>query len=295
MDMNLPTSEGSKPDVTQLLQASLDERWKKYGAELKRCQEEFSNEAVHDLRVATRRILALVGLLRLVFPGLRVRKLRRTFKDQLDEFDNLRDTQVILEEISKTEQDLPQLQTFQQHLKRREKKRLRTLHKKVKKFKISKLEKRLRKLNRSVESEARDDTEARVLQAVDDSFARVQERLKDVDSDRPATIHRVRVAFKSFRYMVEIARPLLKDFPETNFEQMDRYQTLMGDVQDSEVFLETFADFSEDASPADVEPVRRYIERRQADAIAAYREQMSQLSTFWRAAPDQPFPWEKTS
>jgi len=56
--MTTPVIEGTKPDTTQLLLEALDTRWKTYNMELKRCRAEFSNEAVHDLRVAARRMLA---------------------------------------------------------------------------------------------------------------------------------------------------------------------------------------------------------------------------------------------
>ena len=38
-----------------ILLESLDERWRKFRLELKVCREEFSEESVHDLRVAARR------------------------------------------------------------------------------------------------------------------------------------------------------------------------------------------------------------------------------------------------
>src|SRR5512138_3690242 len=99
--MTAPETETeNKLDARELLLAALEERWKKYRTELKRCRDEFSNEAVHDLRVATRRMLALVKLLNSVDRHPRLKKLNNAFKDQLDEFDDLRDTQVILAELS---------------------------------------------------------------------------------------------------------------------------------------------------------------------------------------------------
>jgi CHAD domain-containing protein len=52
----------------QLLLEALEKRWKTFLAELKRCRAEFSNEAVHDLRVALRRLLSLIQLLNCVEP-----------------------------------------------------------------------------------------------------------------------------------------------------------------------------------------------------------------------------------
>src|SRR5215211_8789544 len=118
--------------VNQFLLEALDERWKNYRAELKRCRAEFSNEAVHDLRVAARRMLAFIRLLNSISPRPRLQRLNRAFKDQLDEFDDLRDTQVVLAEISETVQELPQLQAFKDHLQGTEKSSLKTLRTKLK-------------------------------------------------------------------------------------------------------------------------------------------------------------------
>ena len=278
----------------QLLLNGLENRWKKYREELKRCHTEFSNEAVHDLRVAARRLLAFIQLLKSISPRLRLKKLTRAFKDQLDEFDDLRDTQVILAELSEILQDLPQLQEFQKYLQSEEQKLLRTLRKRIKKLDISEVKKRIHKTHEAIE-EMDGDLESHILQAVDDAFLRVKQRYSAADIARPATIHRVRVAFKSFRYMVEIIHPLLRNFPAENIKRMNDYQSLMGEIQDAEVFTQTLADFSEHASFSDPEPVRRYEDRRHTDAISAYENQMNQLVTFWRGEPDQPFPWERTA
>jgi CHAD domain-containing protein len=289
------TEEETRPNANQLLLAALEERWKNYRMELKRCRAEFSNEAVHDLRVATRRMLALLQLLNSVSPRPRLQKLIRAFKEQLDEFDDLRDTQVILAELSEILQDLPQLHDFQKHLQFSEERLLRTLRKKIKNLETSEVTKRVRKTHESVETdELNGDLESQIMQAVDDAYLITKQRYGWVDLARPATVHRVRIAFKSFRYMVEIVHPLLQGFPGENLKRMNDYQSLMGEIQDAEIFTQTLADFSDHASLSNPEPVRRYYENRHAGAISAYTSEKDQLDTFWRPAPDQPFPWEKT-
>jgi len=99
--------------------------------------------------------------------------------------------------------------------------------------------------------------------------------------------------FKAFRYMVEIVHPLLSDFPPGILKQMNDYQTLMGNIQDLEVFARTLADFTEKASFPDLNAVQRYYEKRHSEAISAFMSAMDQLHTFWRPATDQPFPWEQ--
>lgn len=292
--MTTPVIEESKPDINQLLLTALENGWKNYRVELKRCRKEFSLEGVHDLRTATRRILVIIQLLNSISPRSRLQKLIRAFKEQLDEFDDLRDTQVILAEISEILQELPQLRSFQKHLQFTEGKILRTLRKRIKKLETSAVIQRIRKTHESIDAEMNDDLESQIMQAVDDAYLLTKQRHGWVDCTRLATIHRVRIAFKSFRYMMEIVHPLLKDFPIENLKRMNDYQSLMGEIQDVEILAQTLADYSEHASFADLEPVRRYYERRHAEAISAYVEEMNQLHIFWRPAPDQPFPWEKT-
>src|SRR5512138_3389392 len=127
----------TKPDsaillVNEFLLEALDQRWKNYRTELQRCRAEFSNEAVHDLRTTARRMLAFIQLLNSVSPRPRLEKLNHAFKDQLEQFDDLRDTQVVLAEISEVLQELPQLQAFKEYLQGIEKSLLKILRKKLK-------------------------------------------------------------------------------------------------------------------------------------------------------------------
>ena len=293
----MTTSAVTDPSLTvpvnQFLLEALDHRWKNYRGELKRCRAEFSNEAVHELRIASRRMLALVRLLNSISPRPRFKKLNRAFKDQLDEFDDLRDTQVVLAEISETLHELPQLQEFQAHLHRVEKGLLKTLRKKLRVIDLFEVSKRIRRIRESLKTELTGDFVLQALQSVDDAYLITRQRRNWVNPAQASSIHRVRVAFKTFRYMVEIVHPLLPHFPPENLKSMHHYQSLMGEIQDVEIIMQALADAPVQVSAFDPEPVRHYYENCHAKAVSAYLECMNQLDTFWRSAPDQPFPWEQ--
>ncbi len=293
MDNRDLTQEPPTPiDANQHLLASLDKRWDKYRSELKRCRNEFSNEAVHDLRIATRRMLALVQLLRMLNPRPRLQKLRRTFKDQLDNFDDLRDIQVMLAEISETIQEIPTLRPFQEYLQKSEEHLLRSVKKKFKQIKTGDSAKRIHKTREMLEPGTIENISTRMLQAADDAFLIARQRLGWIDPSDSATVHSVRIAFKKFRYLVEIIYPALENYPQENLKRMNDYQGAMGEIQDIEILLQTLSDFESSATKFDPEPARRFYEQRHAEAISAYIDDMSELNTFWRPAPDQPFPWE---
>jgi len=285
--------DSSTVPINEFLMEALDRRWKNYRAELKRCRTEFSNEAVHDLRTAARRMLAFIQLLNYISPRPRLLKLNHAFKEQLDEFDDLRDTQVILADVSETLHELPQLHEFQSYLQEVEKNLLKSLRKRLKVIDLFDVSKWIRRMHESLKKESENNLIVPVLQAVDDAFLTTKQRQKWINPAASTTIHRVRIDFKAFRYMVEIVHPLLKDFPSENLKQMHNYQSLMGEIQDVEVIMQALAETPIHLSRFDPEPVRSYYERCHADAISTYLAAMNQLDSFWRPAPDQPFPWEK--
>ena len=280
--------------VNQLLLEALDQRWKNYRTLLKRCRAEFSNEAVHDLRSAARRMLAFIQLSNSISPRPRLEKLNRAFKDQLKEFNDLRDTQVVLAEISEVLQELPQLQEFDQYLQGVETNLLKALRKKLKVIDLFDVSKGIRRMGESLKTESNSNgvLVSSILQAVDDAYLITKQRQKWISPAQASTIHHVRIAFKSFRYMVEIICPLLPDFPSQNLKQMNGYQDRTGAIQDVEVIMQMLADAPAHAASFEAEPVRHYYQSCHAKAISAYMECMDQLDHFWRPAPDQPFPWE---
>lgn len=279
---------------TALLVETLEKRWETYRGELKRCQKEPGEEAIHDLRVATRRLLALVDMLRVVSPHPRVQKLRRTLKDQLDSLDELRDIQVMLIEVSNTLTHVPELAPFQKYLAKREKRLLKSTARAIRSFKTANVRKRLASTRKALlKIEAENDGQKSSLQIVDKAYETALRRFRRIEPAQPATIHRARIAFKKFRYMVEIVHPLAANFPDGNLKHMHAYQGLMGDIQDLEVFLATLDDFADKDASYDPEPVRRFYQQRHSKAINTYVEDMQQIEAFWRPSPDSPFPWEK--
>jgi CHAD domain-containing protein len=69
------------------------------------------------------------------------------------------------------------------------------------------------------------------------TFARVLLRRAELSPVNLRSVHRLRVAFKKFRYTVELARPVLPWADRERGRAMDGFQTAMGEIQDLEVLL----------------------------------------------------------
>ncbi|MDW8105526.1 MAG: CHAD domain-containing protein [Armatimonadota bacterium] len=268
------------------LERSVRDRTRTLRAQVKRCRKQFSEEAVHDLRVAMRRLLALLDYLAFLAPSPALRKARREVKSHLDAFDALRDTQVMLLETSQRLTELPEVEPLHRFLQKREKRLLRQAQKDISGIQDG-YAKVLRGAVRAVAQKGGD-----ILSPVDDAYQTVLHRLALVDPSDTATIHRVRIAFKRFRYSIEVAKPLLTTMPPELLERLHDYQTLMGEIQDMEVMLRTIDEFAARHSDCIMEPVRQHYRARHAEKVAAYLERMNEVYSFWRSAPERPLPWE---
>jgi CHAD domain-containing protein len=279
-------------NTQDLLLDSLDERGTVYSKKLKRSRDDFSTDAIHDLRTSIRRLLAILDVVAFITSAGRIEKLSDRLKDQLDGFSDLRDMQVMLDKMSENVDELPALEPFQDYLKKREKRRQRADEKHIQNLKPGSIKKRLQKIQKDVRDLSEEDLQGKLPQAVDEAFLTVVQRYSEVDPANLLTIHRLRVAFKKFRYMVEAIYPCLPHFPESQLQRMRDYQTKMGDIHDIQVFLETLSEFADKNESYNPQPVRDFYEQMLAECVSDYLKNKDEVLTFWRATPLEAFPWE---
>jgi CHAD domain-containing protein len=227
-------------EVARHLAHLLERTRRRYRKRLAQCQEHFSKTAVHELRVETRRALALLDLvMALDLPGS-PKKPRRALKKRLDAFDELRDAQVELGLIAPWLKKFPEAAEFELFLQSHEDELVAELKCEIRKLKSRRVERALKSLKEEVD-EARGDTTQPVTavleKPVQDAFERVAALRKKIRRRDTETIHRTRVAFKGYRYLCELLQPLLPGMTTARLRLMQEWQTRMGDIQDAEVLL----------------------------------------------------------
>ncbi len=273
MDAN-STTNTTTPAV---LMAVWDARVAVYREHLRRCREAFDVDAVHDLRVAIRRLLALLALLHQLGVTGRKRRLRDRLKRQLSGLGKLRDVQMMLDSV-------PRRHGFAALLREREQQCLARAQRDLQDFPAGKVLRRLEKVhNRLLALPAEAVNRQHLLAVVDDSFAVVLARHAAVDAARPASIHRERIAFKHFRYAVEIVHELSSaDISVAALKALRRYQTLLGAIQDADVLLLAL---QQRAGQPDGEVVHSLLQRQQrrhALAVSRYLAKRDTLRRLWR-------------
>jgi len=283
------------PDVLRHLGDSLDAQWRRYRKRLKRCQEHFSEAAVHDSRVEARRLLATVELLCAFIPERDLRKARGALKDHLASFNRLRDTQVQLIYVEHLIRSFPAALEFREWLRQREARFIRESRKAVKQIKTRRLGKRISAFQRELEqrrSETKPERAFSMTQgAIRLAFARVARLCRRVTAADSETIHRTRIAFKRFRYMVAALAPLLPAVTDHHRQAMRGYQSMMGDIQDVEVLITTLDKFIKHGhDDRATQRMRAEFDRRRGQLIRVYLNAAGKLEQFW---PVQPAPVTK--
>lgn len=274
------------PSALSHVQRSLQKQWKRYRKELKRCQKEFSEKAVHNSRVAARRLSATIGLLESFLPPEIVKKGSCLIKEHLDIFDELRDAQVQLVAVNSLQGTFPTARPFCEWLQKREARFSKRTRACVKRSRTKPLAKLISAAEGAFEKElkkqTRDNAARLLVRSINNAFSRTMRCRQRIRTQQPKSIHRTRVAFKRFRYMVDLlAEHLSAD--EKMLAEMQHYQTMMGDIQDADVLLQSFDKFirKKNIRSESAIQLREELLRKREWLIKVYMDAAGQLRDFW--------------
>jgi len=271
-----------------ILTEALDNRWKSYREHLRHCQDHFSEEAVHQLRVATRRLLALLSLLSALTPGATLEKARRILKRHLASLGDLRDAQVQRLYIEQNAVRFPELVLVLRWLQRRERRLAAEAADNVHGFKTRKLERWIADLSGGLASNIRNSRAQRkltaaVVRVAGQAFAEAVERRRAIDLVDMRTIHQTRVAFKRFRYTVESLSPELTGLSRRQLRALAYYQRRMGIIQDLEVMRDCLDQYihGDEQRDAHLQTFSRHLQQHRARALRSFLKSADRLYQFW--------------
>lgn len=279
-------------EAAQLFLDAFDRRRDNFLVRLKACREDFSEASVHDLRVAARRLIAFVEVAGLLEGRGRPLRARRQLKDLIDGFDELRDTQAMQASLDEHLREEPSLMALREHLLAQEQELLLGARRAARGFGRKELKDRLKRLRgRLAEQLEAPDPDLDPFAPVDEAYALVRHCDAGADPQDTATIHRVRLAFKKFRYRFEIVQPAVPALPPDHAARLHTYQTVVGRVQDAETFLALARECAEADSAFAAGPALAFYTRLRAGAIDDWLASRAALAGFWRADAAAPFPW----
>jgi CHAD domain-containing protein len=126
-----------------------------------------------------------------------------------------------------------------------------------------------------------------VLRSVNQAFARVVALRDRCRADDLATIHRLRIAFKAFRYVVELLQPVLPGVTKRKLDTLHAFQNRLGEIQDADVLVAALDKFSlkHPENAAAVEAFHRDAERRRSLLVREFLANADRIHQFWPPHP----------
>jgi CHAD domain-containing protein len=202
----------------------------------------------------------------------------------------LRDVQVQLRTVEKLLPASPELQPFYDSLVKRQHKLVQQLTREVRAVKTGKVAKAIGAAIEQVEDglatpESQREKWGEALRAAEAAFNRVVERKQAIEAADSASIHRMRVAFKKFRYSVESLSLLLRGVTRRQLKEMDVFQGQMGDIQDAEVLRSSLTAFARKGGAereASLGGVLEALSSQHTALITAFMQSADRVYTFWK-------------
>jgi CHAD domain-containing protein len=235
-----PTSLASRCNAA--LSRSLRESLLRHEALRRRCIRKATTRDLHDLRVESRRQLALVALA----GGLGasgVGKVRRLLKRCLRASSSLRDSDVLLALVNQLRPEYPEIGKFRRRLRDRKRTSREETQRRLKRDK--------RKLSRHVDAlveatrrlPANENSVTAMTRALSDSAEKVRELGAAARRDE-SQLHRARVALKQLRYTVEALGPFLPGARKAWMEGLREAQHKMGGIHDLDVLAASIDEYT---------------------------------------------------
>jgi CHAD domain-containing protein len=224
------------------LAMALTRRMQRYTAALKRCQRSLSESSIHASRIEARRLDAELNLLRSYASAEALEKAQKSIKRHRNAFDPLRDAQVELLMLKQMRRSGLSVKPLRKIILKREHRCRRNAKRRIADIKIRRTKRLVESMAKRLAKKARncegsDRRQILLFRVVNGAFARVAACRKEMNATNVATIHRMRVAFKEFRYMIESLQPLLPQLTKGDLAAMKAFQGLLGELQDTDVFI----------------------------------------------------------
>jgi CHAD domain-containing protein len=225
------------------------ERWERFQSELGRARRRTTEPAVHDLRVATRRLIAAMTIVESIVPAAGLRKPIRLLRRHLKSFNDLRDVQVQLVAVRPLRQRFPVVRSYEIMLRRRRAELVKNARIRIDVMRRDEIRQPVTKAGETLYSLYGSPIGQQIVRSIlfglaASAFAKVLERRSELAAVNPGSIHRMRVSFKKFRYVIELARPIAPWVTKAHGRAMNAFQTEMGEIQDLQVLMAGLRRFS---------------------------------------------------
>ncbi len=221
----------TSPFLSRQLRA-LDEA---LAAVIPRVMEAADDEAIHDLRVAIRRVRTMLKLVRPVYGRFHADSVRRAFTNVQRATGELRDEEVLEETLDEARVDFESFRGWRSRRRARERRLRRAVLARLEKGELQRARAMLRALLTLPVNPNRDRDLGKFARKCVERAQRGVEALRDVSTDDAEGLHELRIAYKELRYTAELLEGALPADLRALAQPAARFQKRLGELHDVDV------------------------------------------------------------
>ncbi len=272
-----------EPTLSSVVIPKLDAWLDDLADAIPRVLKDADDEAVHDLRVALRRIRSLLRVVRPIFGDYYVKRIRNDMKKIASSSGSLRDEEVLKETIdalSLSEEQRKLLSPWLETRAARESSLRATMIRTLQSGALDAPQSQLRALIRLPLMPGRDKLARKFARKMVFAAHAQVETIRTDDMADVKGLHDLRIAYKRLRYSVEAFSPALAPELRAWGRVATKFQKILGDVHDQDVAIDVVRE-SKDMKPALRKAVLNALDRKRTE----YCEQYLELAGFCPTHP----------
>ena len=212
----------------------------------KKASHDLDEDSIHDLRVASRRMGALLLLVESVLGEDRSSKARRNIKRVMKKLGPLRDVQVQMV-IAKKWKQSQSVKRFEDSLKRTERKEKNRVRHYLSQHRKKSILQELRSFEKDAAKRLKKIPEATIKNSTQTTLSIQRLDLKAArKAITPAdltSLHAARRTARKLRYCLEASAETVGAAPESELQELRRYQTQLGNKRDRQLLQTKFEDW----------------------------------------------------
>ena len=260
---------------------------------LEHIKTENLKDAVHDVRVASRRLGSILGLAAELIGAKPTRSVRSELTEIRRALGELRDLQIQREFLEEVEESLPEVQGRLEELRAKEPKAIKKAVRQLEGVKPRKLARRLEGIDALIaalveSSEGWGECLEMLNRATAERFVQVLHQRDQTDRNDPVSTHILRVSFKKFRYRAEVVGQF-QHRSEDHRDAMRAVQKALGGLQDVEVITRGLEHYWLE-NPPEREgqlAVLSHLWQRRKGLLHDLEEALEPLDGMWELPPSQ--------
>jgi len=279
-------------DIKTLLLDSLETRWNNFAQQVSKSHRNPTEKSIHDLRVSMRRVIVLLEMTKPITAKNRRIIVLKELKGYIKSLSPLRDIQVQILFARKLRKDFPIMSSYLATLATIEKSAVKQARREISRINTNFSSKNLQNLKMSLASYLSEDPMMEMAQPIIRgellrSFVQALFLRSEITNDKDGDdklIHELRIAFKHFRYMVEVLQPTLPRVTIKTMKSMNRFQLRMGNIQDTGVLidgLDRYVAKIRKIERALFTPVRSFLNELRDNRIHEFIRSVDELYNFW--------------